>query len=533
MDTHNRRHKEWWKWAVVYQIYPRSYLDTNGDGIGDLEGIRGRLRYISSLGVDAIWLSPIFVSPMVDFGYDVADYRDIDPGYGTREDFDALLEDAHRLGLRVILDLVPNHTSDQHAWFQESRHSRESDKRDWYVWRDPAPDGGPPNNWLSAHGGRAWSYDAVTEQYYLHSFQPEMPELNWENERVREEMYDIMRFWLDRGVDGFRVDVILRLAKDRELRDEPPNPAYRPGVDPEYASLLHVHTRDVEHVHEFVREMREVIDEYHDRLLIGETYLPINRLMRYYGDADEAHLPFNFGLITEPFAASAIREYVRSYFDALPSGAWPNWVIGNHDTGRIASEERAGAHGAAAGAILLCTLPGTITMYYGDEIGMDNGEFSPETMKDNLGLNNIGTTLSRDRGRTPMQWDSGPTGGFTIGEPWLPVNPDTQRCNVADQTDDGTSLLNLYRRLIAFRRYRPDVVRGRVRIIDGPEEIVAYQVGDSAQVVLLNVSDQSVPVLEYGGRNVVVADKRALEGRPFSGTLHGWGAVVLDPRDGT
>lgn len=529
MNKPNVSHDPWWKHAVVYQIYPRSFQDSNGDGVGDLEGIRRRLGYISSLGVDAIWLSPIYVSPMVDFGYDVADYRDIDRSYGTLEEFDLLLEEAHRIGLRVILDLVPNHTSDQHPWFIESRRSRDSAKRDWYVWRDPAPDGALPNNWLSAHGGKAWSYDETTEQYYLHSFQPEMPELNWENQQVRNEIYDVMRFWLDRGVDGFRVDVILRLAKDRELRDEPTNPAYRPGLDPEYLSLLHVHTRDVTHVHEFVREFRDVIDEYDDRLLIGETYLPVDRLMRYYGDNDEVHLPFNFGLITEPFTASAIREYIRSYLDALPAGAWPNWVIGNHDNGRIAAGERAGSQGAAVAAVLLCTLPGTITLYYGDEIGMDNGEFSPETMKDNLGLNNIGTALSRDRGRTPMQWNAGPTGGFTTGEAWLPVNPDTDRCNVVDQTDDGTSLLNLYRRLIAFRRYRPEIVWGRARIVDVKEEIVAYEIGDPPQLVLLNLSNRSISLSRYEGRNVIVATRRAEEGRPFSGTVDRWGAVVLDP----
>jgi alpha-glucosidase len=369
-----------------------------------------------------------------------------------------------------------------------------------------------------------------------------MPELNWENREVRAAIYDVMRYWLGLGVDGFRVDVILRLAKDREFKDEPPNPAYRPGVDPEYNTLLHTHTRDVEHVHEYVREIRQVVDEYEDRVLIGETYLPVQALLRYYGNRDEAHLPFNFGLITEPFETEAIMDYIEEYLAALPSWAWPNWVLGNHDTGRIAAEERAGGDRAAAAAILLCTLPGTITLYYGDELGMVNGEFTLAEMKDNLGRNNVGTALSRDRGRTPMQWDAGRNGGFSRGEPWLRVNPDAGERNVAAACADGDALLSLYRRLIAFRRFRPEVVGGSVRLVSDVERVIGYEVGipraegmpwlveDSESMgwtVLLNISDETVALSRHEGRRVELASEVALERLPFSGTLAPGQAVVL------
>ncbi len=272
----------WWQTGIIYQIYPRSFQDSNGDGVGDLNGILQRLDYLAWLGVDAVWLSPIFPSPMADFGYDISDYTDIDPAFGTLADFDRLLDAAHRTGLKVVLDFVPNHTSDQHPWFLESRSSRASPKRDWYIWRDAAGDGGPPNNWLSVFGGPAWTWDEASRQYYYHGFLKEQPDLNWQNREVRDAMYDVLRFWLERGVDGFRVDVIWHLIKDDQFRDNPPNPSYRTGEQP-YASLDPVYTTDRPEVHEVVGEMRRLVDAYADRALIGEIYLPLERLVTYYG----------------------------------------------------------------------------------------------------------------------------------------------------------------------------------------------------------------------------------------------------------
>src|SRR4051812_19163060 len=297
----------WWQKVTIYQIYPRSFMDSNGDGVGDLRGIQSRLDYLEWLGVDAVWLSPIYPSPMADFGYDVADYTGIEPVFGTMADFDRLLADVHRRGMKLILDLVPNHTSDRHPWFLESRASRDNPKRDWYIWRDPAPGGGPPNNWLSVFGGGAWQWDELSGQYYLHSFAVEQPELNWRNPEVEAEVFDAIRFWLDKGVDGFRVDVIYYMIKDDQFRDNPPNPEFQPGDQP-YSSQLHIYNYNRPEVHDIIRRMRTLFDEYEDRVIIGEIYLPYPELISYYGaNEDEAHLPFNFHLIHLPWKADLVR----------------------------------------------------------------------------------------------------------------------------------------------------------------------------------------------------------------------------------
>ena len=358
----------WWKHGVVYQIYPRSFQDTNGDGVGDLKGIIERLDYLAWLGVDAIWISPIYPSPMADFGYDVSDYCNIDPLFGSLEDFDRLVAAAHARKIKVILDFVPNHTSERHPWFLESRASRVNPKRDWYIWRDGKPDGSPPNNWLSQFGGPAWAREARTGQYYLHSFLPEQPDLNWRNPEVRTAMYDVLRFWLDRGVDGFRVDVIWLLIKDAALRDNPPNPNYRP-TEAGIHRFLQVYSADQPETHEVIAEMRSVLDRYDERVLIGEIYLPIERLVTYYGqDLRGAQLPFNFQLLHTAWTAAAVGKLVTDYEVALPPGGWPNWVLGNHDQPRIAA--RVGEAQARIAAMLLLTLRGTPTMYYGDELGI-------------------------------------------------------------------------------------------------------------------------------------------------------------------
>ena len=337
----------WWQRGIIYEVYPRSFQDTNNDGIGDLAGILARLDYLVELGVDVLWIAPIYPSPMADFGYDISDYCGIDPMFGTLADFDRLLKAAHERGLKLILDFVPNHTSNQHPWFLESRSSRNNPKRDWYLWRDAAEDGGPPNNWLSNFGGSGWEWDATTSQYYYHSFLKQQPDVNWRNPSLREAMFDVLRFWLDRGVDGFRVDVMWLLFKDEQFRNNPINPASHAN-SPASQRLLPIYNADRPEVHGLVASMRSVLDSYGERLLLGEIYLPINQLVLYYGkDLTGATLPFNFQLIQCPWRADAIAQVIREYEAALPPGAWPNWVLGNHDQARIASRvgRRAGTSG--------------------------------------------------------------------------------------------------------------------------------------------------------------------------------------------
>ena len=471
----------WWQRAVIYEIYPRSFQDSNNDGIGDLDGILRRLDYLVQLGVDAIWIAPVYPSPMADFGYDVADYCGIDPIFGTMRDFDHLLSECHQRGLKVILDFVPNHTSDQHPWFQESKSSRESPRRDWYLWRDE------PNNWLSQFGGSAWEFDATSGQYYCHSFLKEQPDLNWRNRTVKDAMFDALRFWLDRGVDGFRVDVMWLMIKDDQFRDNPPNPGYI-GGNPPSQRLLSVFNSDQPEVHALVAEMRAVVDEYEDRVLIGEIYLPVKLLMTYYGvDLQGANLPFNFLLLQCAWSAEAVRATISEYLAALPSGAWANWVLGNHDNARIAS--KVGTRQAPVAAMLLLTLPGTLTMYYGEEIGMTNVAIPPEDVKDPAEKNQPGIGMGRDPERTPMQWDTSHSADFTTAAPWLPLASDFDKNNVATLLDDDASILNLYRRLIALRRTHPVLVSGGLSQPSAKGNLLCYERADSAErlLVVLNM----------------------------------------------
>jgi alpha-glucosidase len=431
----------WWRRGVIYEIYPRSFQDSDGDGIGDLRGIVARLPYLRDLGVDAIWLTPIYRSPQRDFGYDITDHCDVDPQYGTLEDLDALIAAAHGHGLKLILDYVPNHTSDLHPWFREHP--------DRYLWHD----GPPPNNWVSVFGGPAW--EQVSGRSYYHAYLGEQPDLDWRNPSVREAMYDVLRFWIDRGVDGFRVDALRQLLKDPRLRDNPPNPDYEPGM-PEYDSLIPLHTTDLDELQQIVAEMRAVIG---DRLMIAEVYVAIERLMRYYGeDGRGAQMPFNFHLLGTPWEAEAIADLIERYEEALPDGAWPNWVLGNHDRPRIAG--RVGAAQARVAAMLLLTLRGTPTLYYGDEIGMADvpvQRFDP-----------------RDPERTPMQWTR--DGGFTTGEPWLPYGDLTNNVE-----DDPYSMLALHRELIALRR---EFAEEGYRTLHADDGVLAYARGDRTAVAL-------------------------------------------------
>ncbi len=476
----------WWQTAVIYQIYPRSFQDSNEDGVGDLVGIKRRLSYLVQLGVDAIWLSPIYPSPMADFGYDVANYTDIDPVFGTLTDFDSLLAEAHRHGIKLILDLVPNHTSDQHPWFVESRASRDSSKRDWYIWRDPAENGGPPNNWLSEFGGSAWEFDPRTAQYYCHTFLSTQPDLNWWNPDLRAAMYDVMRFWLARGVDGFRVDVIWHLIKDREFRDNPSNPAFRSG-QPAHQSLVPLYTTDRPEVHDVIRQMRMVVDEFTDRVLIGEIYLPIERLVAYYGrDLRGLHLPFNFALLSTSWQVRQIARLIEEYEYALPAGGWPNWVLGNHDRPRIAS--RIGEKQARCAAMLLLTLRGTPTIYYGDEIGMQQVVLSANEIQDPFEKRVPGLGVGRDGCRTPMQWNDEKFAGFSVAKPWLPVELNYRNRNVAAQKIEPASLLQLYRRLIELRRRHQALQIGSYRPIRAADELLLFVREHSGEKLLITLN---------------------------------------------
>jgi alpha-glucosidase len=456
-----RHDLDWWQTGVFYQIYVRSFQDSNADGIGDLPGILERLDYLDWLGIDCIWLTPFYPSPQHDFGYDVADATDVEPDYGTLEDFDELVEAVHDREMRIIVDLVPNHTSHEHPWFQASQSGRDNPKRDWYVWADPARGGEPPTNWMSAFGGSAWEWHEGTGQYYLHSFLPEQPDLNWYNPEVREAYFDIMRFWLDRGADGFRVDVMWHLIKDKQLRNNPPNPDHDPEQDHPYESQHPVFSADRPEVHEVVRQMRSVVDEYDDRVMIGEVYLPIGSLVSYYGEPGqpEAHMPFNFQLIDTPWDASHLRHVADRYEAAVEEYGWPNWVLGNHDVPRVAS--RIGRDQAAIAAMLQMTLRGTPTIYYGDELGMTDGEIPEDRILDpaETCVNRPG--FGRDPERTPMQWSAAEGAGFTEGdETWLPLAEGWEEFNVDEQRSNSHSMLALYRRLIDLHHREPAITAG-------------------------------------------------------------------------
>ncbi len=481
----------WWQKGIVYQIYPRSFQDSNGDGIGDLAGIVARLDYLVWLGVDAIWLSPVYPSPMADFGYDVSNYVDVDPIFGSLRDLDRLVAEAHARGLKVVMDYVPNHTSHAHPWFADSRGSRTSEKRDWYIWRDAAPGGGPPNNWLSEFGGPAWTWDETSGQYYYHAYLPEQPDLNWRNPAVRAAMHDVLHFWFKRGIDGFRIDTVHHLFEVSSLADNPPNPDFKPGMAPTLA-LDRRHQYDQPEVHEALREFRRIADSYGGRVLIGEIYLPLKRIVTYYGpDLSGVHLPFNFHLIGARWQAKTLADLIARYEALLPDGAWPNWVLGNHDRARIAS--RVGPGAARTAAMLLLTLRGTPTLYYGDEIGMTDADIPPAHVQDPWEKRVPGFGFGRDPVRTPMAWTSDPRGDFTNAEPWLPLH-DTETRNVAHQRGDNGSMLRLYRDLIALRQREPSLSIGDYGLIEARGDVLVYERCHGARrlAVLLNLAEATV-----------------------------------------
>ncbi|HEX3599186.1 MAG TPA: alpha-amylase family glycosyl hydrolase, partial [Lacipirellulaceae bacterium] len=501
--------------------------DSNGDGVGDLSGILSRLDYLEWLGVDAIWLSPIYPSPMADFGYDISDYTGIDSLFGTLADFDRLVAELHRRRMKIVLDFVPNHTSDQHPWFRESRSSRDNPKRNWYIWRDPGPQGGEPNNWLSNFGGSAWEFDEHSGQYFYHAFLKQQPDLNWRNPEVQGAMLDVLRFWLDRGVDGFRVDVIWHIVKDDQFRDNLPDPNYQPQWAP-HRKLLATYNTDRPEVQDIISRMRGVLNEYDERMMVGEIYLPVERLVTYYGsEGAGVHLPFNFQLIELPWHARAIADAVDRYEAKLPAHGWPNWVLGNHDNPRLVS--RIGSEQARIAAMLLLTLRGTPTLYYGDEIGMHNVPIPPDRVQDPFEKNVPGVGHGRDPERTPMQWTAAENAGFTRGAPWLPIADDFAATNVALARQQSDSLLTLYRRVIELRRREPALSIGSFIPVPAQGDLLLYrrrEHGAREFLVALNFGPSAAEV------DILVRGKVALSTRLDRELQNINGPIELRPQEG-
>ncbi len=483
---------KWYQNAIIYQIYPRSFADSNGDGVGDLAGITSKLDYLSTLGVDAIWLSPIYQSPMADFGYDVSDHCAIDPAFGSLDDFDNLVRQAHQRDIKVMLDLVPNHTSSQHPWFNDSQSSKSNPKRDWYIWNDPQPDGSPPDARQSVFGGPAWTLYPETQQYYLHSFLSQQPDLNWANIEVQVAVQNIIRFWYDRGVDGFRVDAILFLAKkdanSSEARDKETDGEGQMVFSHEVADCLPA----------YLKVLTDASNEYPDRLLVFEAYTDENTAQSYaemYSNFDnQAAATFNFGLLTAEEAwiadkfwkAPRLKAYLDTFQKHLPAAAIPAYVLGNHDSHRIAS--RIGGLAARSAAMMLLTLPGTKFVYYGEELGMTNVNIPKKQRLDP-------SPESRDPERTPMQWNSEVSAGFTTGTPWLPLSPDSARVNAATLADDQQSILSLYKHLIALAHQEPALVQGQYQPLDLENpKILGFQRihGHDRITTIINFSDQPV-----------------------------------------
>ena len=500
-------HVPWWRDAVVYQVYPRSFLDTNGDGIGDLPGIERRLDHLSWLGIDTVLISPFYRSPMADFGYDVSDYCDVDPLFGTLADADHLIAAAHQRGIRVLIDWVPNHTSDRHPWFIESRSSQSSPKRDWYHWRD-GRGSAPPNNWRSVFGGPAWTLDDATGQWFLHLFLAEQPDLNWSNPEVVDAMHQVLRFWLDRGIDGFRIDVVHCIGKDPVFPDQPAamGEIDRVGIQNELVT------------HELIRGFRRLVDGYPgERTTVGEVNLgDLSSIGSFYGHGDELHLVFNFLPLYAPWTRAAWQDMIERVEREFPPGAWPTWVLSNHDVRRVRT--RLGSeHAARAAAVILTTQRGTPFVYQGDELALEDAVV-PERRRVDPG--------GRDGCRAPIPWEPDRSHGWPSA-PWLPWPPHADTRNAASQHANPRSMLHLYRDLLAARRASPALRRGMVRLLDTPGDVLAYErvSGEDRRLVLVNFGEQAahVPLAEHWQVEVASASQ------PDAGSLPPHAAALLRP----
>jgi alpha-glucosidase len=511
---------------VIYQIYPRSFQDTNNDGVGDLPGIISRLDYLQSLGITAIWLSPIFPSPMVDFGYDIKDYCAVDPLFGSLADLDHLIAEAHKRHIKILLDLVINHTSDQHPWFQAACSSPHDKQRDWYVWRDPKADGTPPNNWISTFGGSAWELDTASGQYYLHSFFKEQPDLNWSNPAVRHAIKQVMHFWLDRGVDGFRLDAVYWYGKDKLFRDEPANPAYQPDANLPYDAVLHTYSKGDARLYGYLDELAATLAEYHDRFMVMEVYpddpMHIPSYRKFYDLVNPlVAAPFNFGILSLPWGTKQFETFINAFQKSLKPSDTAVYVSGNHDRPRLAS--RVGIPATRAGALLQLSLPGVAVIYYGEEIGMQSVPIPPAEIKDRYEKNVPGRSQGRDPERTPMQWSHATHAGFSAARPWLPVASNYQQQNVDVQSKDPESLFNFYKELIRLRQTAEVIQRGSYTPLDLKHaDLFAFQRQweEHTWAIVVNFSRAETLSLPIDGRtilstvpNPVTGSMKPLEGR--------------------
>ena len=527
----------WRNVNALYQIYPRSFYDSNGDGVGDLRGIIEKLDYIKgtpeSLGIDAIWISPFFTSPMADFGYDISNYRDVDPTFGTIEDVKRLIKAAHERDIRVMIDYVPNHTSDEHEWFKEARKNTNNPKRDYYVWADPAPDGGPPNNWQSLFFGSAWELDEQTGQYYLHSFLKEQPDLNWDNPTVREEMKNVLRFWMELGVDGFRADAVWCISKDPEMRDNPRDPNY-PGSPNDFGAFIHKYSKQGPNLFKYLSELADTVAEYPDRRIIFEYYADekfgsfVDQFRPFYTEIDSrVGLPFNFEGIHQESGAQSYGAFLAQFQSIMEPGDTPIYCFGNHDQTRIVTKY--GRRQARMIALMQLTLPGLPTIYNGDEIGMENGDILPHQIRDpSSGQNAMG---GRDPQRTPMQWSDADNAGFTTSEPWLPVAKSYKEYNVDKEIDDPESYLSLYTMLLHLRRIDRVLIDGYFEVIDIVDDMLVYERSgdDRVYFVVMNFSNESRTAKIPTGDVLFLTNSGDIENYTDEGelTLRGLSAVLI------
>lgn len=515
----------WWQTSVLYEILVPSFQDSNGDGWGDLPGIIQRLDYLADLGVGAVWLSPFYPSSFYDVGYDIAEYCGVDPRFGTLDDFHGLLSAAHERGLRVVIDYVPNHTSYHHPWFQRSRASRHAPHRDWYLWAEPRPGGGPPNNWINRFGHSAWTFDSTTQQYYFGTFTPEQPDLNWRNPKVRQAMLDVLRFWLNFGVDGVRVDALPHVFKDRYLRDNPKSLTYTEDQEPTNRHFQ-AYSQNQPELLEMLGLLREVIDEYSDRVLIGEAYQTPEQIAAYQRGG--VHLLLSTSMLQVPFAAASLRQIIDQVEGITPNDAWPSRSAGNHDIPRLA--ERVGPANLRLAALLQLTVRGAASMYYGDELGLEHIAVPPVKIRDPSGR--ADPRYGRDRFRVPMPWDRQPQAGFSPVDPWLPIDQRTVERNVADQLADPDSLLNFYRRVLQLRAAEAPLQSGHYWPIDTAEPLLAFRRGEDPDprrglVIALNVSDRPATLGMPDSEAEILL---STTGRPISGSFQS--QIQLEPREG-